>query len=75
MVGRKHAGTVPVWCEVTTWDCHHDALIPCYRNIRENASDKNSGRNTGDSPVVPAQRQQRDSPRVLRERRNGHGTG
>ena len=63
-----------------TFRRYHDALIPCYRNIRENASDKNSGRNTGDSvcqlrkvraspiiaelelrPVVPAQRQQRDS--------------
>ena len=43
MVGRKHAGTVPVWCEVTTWDCHHDALILCHQTIRENASDKNFG--------------------------------
>ena len=43
MVERKHAGTVHVWREVTTWDCHHDALIHCYRNIRENASNKNFG--------------------------------
>ncbi len=40
MVGRKHAGTVHVWCGVTTWDCHHDALILYHRNNRGNASDK-----------------------------------